>query len=327
MVLSLYVPCDRGTMQPPVHLGKLTLGMTDPAAINQHMLASYSVAPASTAEITDTNTFFRFDGTRWSNLGYITGNVYTAADINGHGDLVTCLGTETAKTWNYKNCVFDLRGTPLDQQDEMFSVVQGAHASLENCVFLGGKKAILCGSGDSGDWGGSLTMKNCVVIGCGRRMPEAQQGYTVTMNGCWLHNWGIEETFDVRTFAVWVHDSATADVTGCVFTRNTGLGGNSDKDIAEWIGWYTNEFGALQALGKERYGVSGSLRAIERIGGGSFTASNNYRNQSDFVAGGDTCWSMNAEGARAQIEVLNRVCPDMAPYLGKSLLQYWIDAF
>ena len=310
---------------PVKHLGQKTFGTIDHNAI-MAALAIEKVGVGSTAEVTDTNTFWEkmsdLPGNEWTDLGYIEGKTFNTVTYSG-ADLVTCRGDWPGKTWHYKNCVFDFRNVPLGDQDEAFSVVYGATATLENCVIIGAKKAILCGTGDDGDWGGRLTMRNCLILGCGRRTPEAQQGYTVTMDRCWIHNWGIEETFDVRAFATWAHDDAKITITNCIYTRNSGLGSNDARDIAEWIGWYTNEYGVLAAVGKDRYGLSGSLRAIEKIGGGTIIAEHNYRNQDDFVTGGDTCWSMTKNEADALIAALEAICPDLQPIVGKTLSQYW----
>lgn len=303
------------------YVGDKTFGTIDEEEIIAK-LAKETATAGDCYEVTDTNSFWQYNGEDWTNLGYIYGKVYNSIPQSG-ADLLTCDGRQRGKSWIYKNCIFDARSIPLDSQDEAISVVWGATARLENCLILNAKKAILCGTGDSGDWGGRLTMENCLIINAGRRCPEAQQGYQVNMYNCWIHNWGIEETFDVRAFAAWAHDDATINIKDCIFTRNSGLGSNDATDIANWVGWYTNEFGAIPAIGKKRYGQSGSLRAIEDIGGGNIGSVHCYRNQSDFTLGGDVTWGMNKAEANAMIAELEAALPDMTPYLGKALTAYW----
>ena len=103
-------------------------------------------------------------------------------------------------------CIFDFRNIPLSEQDEIVSGVDGPKVTIRNSLFLGGIKAMLAGNGDhlindsaTARW----DLENCIIIGSGRRCPEAQDGTIVTMRKCWIHNWG--HTFDVRAFGAWAH--------------------------------------------------------------------------------------------------------------------------
>lgn len=135
-------------------------------------------------------------------INQIIGGVCNGPD-NPKDDGLTVYGSNNQPTV-VRQRVYDFRVCPKADQDEVLSGVDGADVRLSGVVILGGIKAILAGNGDhpgndtlSARW----LLEDCVILGAGRRCPEAQDGTTVIMRRCWIHDWG--RTFDVRAFGGW----------------------------------------------------------------------------------------------------------------------------
>lgn len=209
-----------------------------------------------------------------------SGRVFTAPLAAGD-DAITAYGPRHVTL--IQQCVFDFRNCPQDQQDEIIDGVRGAVVRLQGCVILGGIKAILAGNGDHpgndvryARW----DLEDCVIIGSGRRCPEAQDGTTVTMRRCWVHDWGRD--FDVRAFGAWAHRGARIIAEDCLFTQSGGLFslGLRDTviDIANHIGQAVNDNG-LGALLRLRAYLPGVCRGLTADTGGLVLGTRCYRNR------------------------------------------------
>lgn len=197
-------------------------------------------------------------------------------DETGAGDCITLINQYEI----IDNCVFDLRNTPMDKQDECIDLVKGSKIVISNCIFIGCKKPILVGNGDFPEEdkaNGTATIKNCIFINCGRRMPEAQDGTKVYMYNNWIHNWGVN-SFDVRTFATWAHHGASMQIDKSVYTRTKGLGiKNYLVDKANHLGEAYNYQGIKGIFSKESW-ISGKYRAIDESENGSTLFNDCYSN-------------------------------------------------
>ena len=224
--------------------------------------------------------------------------------------------------------IFDFRDVPAADQDEVLSGVDGAVVRLRGCAILGGIKAILAGNSDhpcadvkTADWG----MEDCVIIGAGRRCPEAQDGVSITMRRCWVHNWG--RTFDVRAFGAWAHRGAKIIAEDCIFTQSGGLFGlgvsNTFTDIANHIGQAVNDNG-LRALLRTRTYLPGVCRGLTADTGGLALATRCYRNRRWIQLDGCNNY-IDIVAARRIVECIEMACQDMTPYLGMGLSDYFDD--
>ena len=222
--------------------------------------------------------------------------------------------------------VFDWRDVPTSQQDEVISGVDGANVRLQRCVILGGIKAILAGNGDHpgndmrfGHW----EMEDCVIMGAGRRCPEAQDGTTVTMRRCWVHDWG--STFAVRSFGAWAHRGGKIIAEDCLFTQSSGLLGfgllNTFIDLANHVGQSVNDYG-LGALFRPRTYMPGICRALTADTGGQVIATRCYRNRRWISI--DGCDPLiGRDKARAIVAHIETACADMRPFLGTTLTDFF----
>lgn len=179
---------------------------------------------------------------------------------------------------------YDWRSCPVDTQDEVISGVNGARVLLRSVVILGGIKAILAGNGDHpgndsdlGHW----EIEDCVILGSGRRCPEVQDGVSLTMRRCWIHDWGRH--FDTRAFGAWAHRGGRIIAEDCLFTQSSGLLGlglrNTVVDLANHIGQAVNDEG-LPALLRPRTYLPGICRGLTADTGGFVLATRCYRNRS-----------------------------------------------
>lgn len=224
------------------------------------------------------------------------------------------------------NSVFDFRAVPAAEQDEVISMVAGASLRLKNCVILGGIKAILAGNGDHpcADWPVSrLDMENCVILGSGRRCPEAQDGTTIIMRKCWIHDWG--KAFDVRAFGAWARRGGRIIAEDCLFTQPRSflpLGWRTlVQDMVGHVGNAVNVAGVL-ALFSSRTWLSGGCRGLtaETETGGFVLASRCYRNRRWIRI--DNCSSFLPRSAAREIVVsLEKACPDVGGLTGSSLTE------
>lgn len=251
------------------------------------------------------------------------GGVYTGPQSPA-GDGVTAYGPR--HTTAISDCVFDFRDCPTDQQDEVISGVNGADVRLSGVVILGGIKAILAGNGDhpgndvrAARW----LLEDCVIIGAGRRCPEAQDGATVTMRRCWVHNWG--QAFDVRAFGAWAHRGARIIAEDCLFTQSGGRLGiglrNSLVDVSNHIGQAVNDNG-LAALLRPRTALPGPCRGLTADTGGLTLATRCYRNRPWIKIDGCNNY-IDRAAAREIVAQIEAACPDMTPYLSQSLTGYF----
>ena len=180
--------------------------------------------------------------------------------------------------------VYDFRHCPTADQDEVLSGVDGADVRLSGVVILGGIKAILAGNGDHpgndvryAHW----ELEDCVIIGAGRRCPEAQDGTTVTMRRCWVHDWGRE--FDVRAFGAWAHRGARIIAEDCLFTQSDLWPWGLDMftamtDLGNHIGQAVNDNG-IGALLRPRTYLPGVCRGLTADTGALVLATRCYRNR------------------------------------------------
>jgi len=202
----------------------------------------------------------------------------TAADVGA--DAITCFGPGVTLI---EDCVIDFTALPKNAQDEGISGVNGAKVTMRRCVLINCRKALLAGNGDHAEadaQGAEWLIEDCILIGCGRRCPEAQDGTTVTMRRCWIHNWG--RRFDVRAFAGWAHRGGKIVAEDCLFTQDGGLFslGLRDTviDMANHIGQAVNDNG-LGALLRLRTYLPGVCRALTSSTGGLVLATRCFRNR------------------------------------------------
>ncbi len=221
--------------------------------------------------------------------------------------------------------VFDFRGCRPADQDEVLSGVDGAEVHLSGVVILGGIKAILAGNGDhpgSDVHYARWLLEDCVIIGAGRRCPEAQDGTTVIMRRCWIHNWG--RAFDVRAFGAWAHRGARIIAEDCLFTQSGGLFGlglsNTVMDVANHIGQAVNDNG-LAALLRPRTYLPGVCRGLTADTGGLVLATRCYRNRPWIRIDGCNNY-IDRAAARRIVERINAGMPCAAhEKLGQSVVE------
>lgn len=204
--------------------------------------------------------------------------VFDAADSCG-GDCLTLFGPDD--TTDVYNCTFDLSEVPTELQDEAISLVKGAKVNISDSIIVGSIKAILAGNGDHPEEDaecGRLEMQNCIILGAGRRCPEAQDGVRVYMKNCWIADWGLR--FDTRAFGAWAHKNASITAVDCLFTQSVP----ATFDLMRWFTDHMNHIGqavndsGLSALFKAKTYVSGFRRGLTADDGGTVTAINCYRN-------------------------------------------------
>lgn len=216
------------------------------------------------------------------------------------------------------------------QRSTSASGVDGADVRLSGVVILGGIKAILAGNGDHpgndvryARW----ELEDCVIIGSGRRCPEAQDGTTVTMRRCWVHDWG--STFDVRAFGAWAHRGARIIAEDCLFTQSQqsqlwpwGLDlFTVMMDMGNHIGQAVNDNG-LGALLRPRTYLPGPCRGLTADTGGLTLATRCYRNRPWIRVDGCNNY-IDRAAARDIITRIATSCPDMTPYLGHGLTDFF----
>ena len=139
---------------------------------------------------------------------------------NEEGDGIVIFGKDNPNVLD--NCTVDFKDIPSEYLDENISFVNGCVAVINDCTFSNGIKLALVGNGDypDNDKHGIVTFNNCIFENFGRRGVEAQDGITVTLNKCVIYNWGIQDRFDVRSFASWAHSGAKIICNECVFIQD-----------------------------------------------------------------------------------------------------------
>ena len=250
----------------------------------------------------------------------ISDEVFTAPDPHLDGDGLRVWGGNGKVELH--RCVFDFRNVPAEEQDEAVDCIKGAHVYFDGCVFIGCKKAVLCGNGDYPleDHSGQCTFSNCAFLGCGRRCPEVQDGVMAVMYKCWVHDWGVNH-FDVRTFGARVSADATLYINDSLFTRSHGIGfKNFWTDVANQIGECVNESGVLYALLHPWQALKpGSLRAVD-IGRSGRTRVAYWSN----VLGSRHEYIGDKPDVLGVIQSIREACPDMTPFLGMPMDEYFV---
>lgn len=95
-----------------------------------------------------------------------------------------------------------------------------------------------------------------------------QDGVRADMRNCWVHDWGVGGSFDVRTFGAWAHAGASLSAWGCVFSRSHSL---SRRD---WVVDHLNHLGeayndnGIRGFFSRPSWVSGQERGLDYTGGG-----------------------------------------------------------
>lgn len=247
----------------------------------------------------------------------IEGGVCTGP-VAPHEDGVKVDGTGQGVT-EIRRRIFDFRDYPRGDQDEVLSGVNGAVVRLYGCVILGGIKAILAGNGNHpgedmarARW----ELDSCVIMGAGRRCPEAQDGATVTMRRCWIHDWG--QAFDVRAFGAWAHRGGRVIAEDCLFTQSGGLLElglrNTLADIGNHVGQAVNDHGLRAVLWPSSW-RPGVCRGLTADTGGLALSTRCYRNRPWIIVEGCNQW-MSREQALDTVLHLEDVCPDVQDRLG-----------
>lgn len=257
-------------------------------------------------------------------INRITGGVCTGPAKPGD-DGLTVYGPFSAT--EIRQRVYDFRLCPKADQDEVLSGVDGPDVRLSGVVILGGIKAILAGNGDHpgndvrcARW----ELEDCVIIGAGRRCPEAQDGTIVTMRRCWVHDWG--QTFDVRAFAGWAHRGARIIAEDCLLTQSELWPWGLDlltamTDLGNHIGQAVNDHG-LAALLRPRTYLPGPCRGLTADTGGLALATRCYRNRPWIKIDGCNNY-IDRSAARQIVAQIQGACPDMTPYLGQGLTGFF----
>lgn len=254
----------------------------------------------------------------------ITGGVCTGPAKPGDDGLTVYGPHQPAEI---RQRVYDFRNCPKTEQDEVLSGVDGADVRLSGVVIFGGIKAILAGNGDHpgndvryARW----LLEDCVIIGAGRRCPEAQDGTTVIMRRCWIHDWG--RTFDVRSFGGWAHRGARIIAEDCLFTQSHLWPWELDvmtamTDMGNHIGQAVNDHG-LTALLHPRTYLPGPCRGLTADTGGLVLATHCYRNRRWIKIDGCNYY-IDRAAARQIVAQIEAVCPDMTPHLGQRLTGFF----
>ena len=133
-------------------------------------------------------------------------------------DGIQMLGSGVA---HIEKCYVSNKNSSPDSMDELVSVVQGADVIFDHCYFDHGGKAALIGSGDTigADYRSlRATFNNCVFDGCCRRNVYAQYGQT-NMYRCWVRDWGIPETFYIKSSGARAGKHGQLMLSECIFTQ------------------------------------------------------------------------------------------------------------
>lgn len=245
-----------------------------------------------------------------------------------NGDVIRCYGNP-GDYFIIKNCVFNFLSYDVDVLDELVSCVNGSDVRIENCIFLGGPKAVMAGNGEfpiADSIHGALEMENCFIGWSGRRCPEVKHGVKATMRNCWIHDWGAY--FDTRAFGAWACDGGTIIAEHCLFTQTPGSSLPfflSWKDRFNHVGFAINRSGFGEVFNSYNW-RSGLYRALTSWGTGMVYASKCYQNNPAIII--ENC---NEYLTKSQAEVivnhLNVVCPNPQPYIDDTLLGLWDSLF
>ncbi|MBQ3569594.1 MAG: hypothetical protein IJA20_02850 [Methanocorpusculum sp.] len=245
-----------------------------------------------------------------------------------NGDVIRCFGNP-GDYFVIKNCVFNFLSYDVDALDELVSCVNGADVHIENCIFLGGPKAVMAGNGEypiADSTHGSLVMENCFIGWSGRRCPEVKHGVKATMRNCWIHDWGMY--FDTRAFGAWACDGGTIIAEHCLFTRTLDSSFSfflSWKDRFNHLGFAINRNG-IGELFRPRNWRSGLNRALTAWDTGTVYASKCYCNSDDIII--ENCNEyLTKNQAIVIVEHLNNLCPNPQPYIDDTLLGLWDSLF
>lgn len=223
-----------------------------------------------------------------------------------------------------EDCIFDFRNIPTKMQDEVISSVNGPRVHVKRCVILGGIKALLCGNGDHPEQDAATCQwdfEDCIIIGSGRRCPEAQHGTRITMERCWIHDWGL--AFDVRAFGAWAHSGGSIYAKQCLFTRsNLSIGFiNLIKDRWHHF-WQSLADNGIKALIRKQTYISGIWRGLTSDDTGIVFAQNCYKSNSRIVISNCNTFLDDID-ATLLIKSIIKSCPDTTERLGLNLINIW----
>ena len=242
----------------------------------------------------------------------------TAADVGA--DAITCFGPGVTLI---EDCVIDFTALPKNAQDEGISGVNGAKVTMRRCVPINCRKAILAGNGDHPDadaQGAEWLIEDCILIGCGRRCPEAQDGARVTMRRCWMHNWG--RAFDVRAFGAWAHRGGKILAEDCLFTQSGGLLSlgvkNTAVDLGHHIGQAVNDEGLKALLWPKTY-RPGVARGLTQDNEGTVLSSRCYKNKPWICVGNCSSFMKKDEARRIVQQLEKSLHPGYVEYAGMTL--------
>lgn len=241
-------------------------------------------------------------------------------------DAIQCKGADNPTI--IKNCIIDFRNVPPKDQDELVSGVNGAVVYMENCILVGGKKALLCGNGDHEEedrkharW----TINNCAILECARRTPEAQHGTLVEMTNCWVHEYGAYR--DDRSFGAWAHTGGRIIAHNTLFTQSKGLFRlgllETIKDIGYHIGQVWNDSKLMGILTTPKLLLPGRCRAFTADDGGIVIGDGIWKNHWWILT--ESSSYMSSKEALEVIVNMSNSTPDVRPYLGMSLLDYFLQ--
>lgn len=236
----------------------------------------------------------------------ISNTIITKPDENGDG---LCVKPDpNGYAIKINDCKVDFYGTKPSVLDENLSFVNGVSAIISNSVFTNGIKLVLCGNGDYpiADRKMFVQFNNCVFKDFGRRGPEAQDGATVILNNCVIWNWGIQEWFDVRSFAGWAHSGASITMNNCVLIQerfNQSGWKNMLVDIANHIG---NDFNEGSLSWKSL--IPGTMRGLYSSTKGFAEFNDSYKPRWVYVQGAKLFSSGDKHKARQVIRQTFKKC-------------------
>lgn len=146
------------------------------------------------------------------------GECVDGATLGGYGTNIKNL-----RSYWIENCSFTQKGLSPTQCDELASLIYGARAVFYRCRFSFNGKGVLVGSGDTDAYDLFAThvlFHQCIFEGCSRRNPFIQVGQGV-VSECLIKNWGIDDTFHVKSFGIRAGSKAQVIVRNCVFEQES----------------------------------------------------------------------------------------------------------
>lgn len=233
----------------------------------------------------------------------IEGRYFNHPGSQGDG-LTLCDGN----SYRIKNCLFDMSANSLEDIDEALGITWGSSAVVENCVFRGAGKLVLCGSGDADrkadEHGKKVVFMNCIFENFGRRGPEVQDGMMVELNNCLIRDWGEPSRFTVRSFGAWAHGKGShIRALSTIFMQDSLFTRNFLADMIGHIGQAWNDRGIKGILSRDAW-VPGRARALTASDGGCIDAWNCYFNKWWLMGNCQPCLLMDEQEAEERIVAL-----------------------